>query len=71
MAEHIEGHLPCVKDGHHTCQRPSGRACIDCGAPAGTRWGPYWCPDCDSRRLARISAQFDDILAAISEGDGR
>ena len=45
----------------HTCARPSGRQCLDCGAPAGTRWGPGWCPDCDVRRLDRITDQFDEI----------
>ncbi len=46
---------------HNTCARPSGRQCFDCGAPAGTRWGPYWCPDCDVKRLDRITAQMERI----------
>lgn len=49
----------------HTCAQPSGRACVDCGAPAGTPWGPYWCPTCDVTRLDRIAAGFRDVLAAF------
>lgn len=62
-------HPQCWRSDHyeHTCQRPSGRACIDCGAPAGTRWGPYWCPDCDVVRLDRISDQFEQIAAEFKE----
>lgn len=47
---------------HTACVRPSGRACIDCGAPAGTLWGPYWCPACDVIRLDRIGRNLDALL---------
>lgn len=49
------------------CQEPSGRDCIDCGKPAGTLWGPYWCPDCDVKRLDKISASLDSILADMQQ----
>jgi hypothetical protein len=45
----------------HDCHEPSGRACIDCGASAGTPWGPYWCPPCDVARLDRIGASLAEI----------
>jgi len=45
----------------HHCQKPSGRACISCGSPAGTAWGPYWCPECDAIRLDRISESLESI----------
>lgn len=45
----------------HSCAVPSNRPCIDCGAPAGTLWGPYWCPPCDVIRLDRISANLNDL----------
>ena len=49
----------------HACHQPSGRMCVEgCGRPAGTPWGPYWCPECDVARLDRISAS----LEAIAEG---
>lgn len=45
----------------HVCQRPSGHECIEpgCHAPAGTAWGPLWCPEHDQERLDRISGQLD------------
>ena len=60
-------HSVCwTKEGYkHRCQRPSGRRCIDCGEPAGTLWGPIWCPDCDVIRLGNVSAGFAAIEAAI------
>ena len=42
----------------HHCHEPSGRACLWCGAPAGTPWGPLLCPDCDVKRLDKISASL-------------
>lgn len=51
-----KSHPKCWGPDGHVCQQPSGRACIDCGKPAGTFWGPYWCPDCDVKRLDGISA---------------
>lgn len=40
---------------------PSGKACVECGKPAGTPWGPYFCPDCDDVRLARIDKGMREI----------
>lgn len=53
----------CWQGDHyvHVCQKPSGRPCVDCGKPAGTLWGPAFCPDCDVLRLERLVAQFDAI----------
>jgi len=54
-------HPNCVNE--HVCQRPSGRHCDvrGCDQPAGTLWGPYWCPEHDKERLDRISASFAEI----------
>lgn len=52
----------------HVCQVPSGRACVDCGAPAGTWWGPCWCPDCDVARLDRIFVSLDEIRSQLGAG---
>lgn len=49
---------------HHTaCLKPSGRTCIEvgCDEPAGTRWGPYWCPAHDVARLDRVGASLQSI----------
>ena len=63
-------HQMCQDAGRHVCQKPSGRTCIepDCSKDAGTRWGPYWCPDCDKRRLDRISASMETLLATPTDG---
>lgn len=45
---------------------PSGKECVDCGEPAGTPWGPYFCPDCDDKRLDRISASLKQIDAGFA-----
>jgi hypothetical protein len=50
----------------HVCQVPSGRKCVDCGEPAGTKWGPYWCPDCDKKRLDRVTANLDSIMGGLA-----
>lgn len=50
----------------HRCHEPSGRPCVDCGKPAGTPWGPLWCPDCDVIRLDRVSAQLAGIRASVT-----
>ena len=56
-------HLDCTPEKGHVCQVPSGRVCDvgGCGEPAGTHWGPYWCPDHDAERIDRISASLRDI----------
>lgn len=50
---------------YHVCEVPSGRVCIEheCEQPAGTLWGPMWCPDHDQIRLERVSAQMKGLLA--------
>ena len=53
-------HPECWQGDHyeHSCHEPSGRSCVECGAPAGTPWGPYFCPECDVVRLDRIEANL-------------
>lgn len=53
----------------HTCQRPSGRVCVEpgCTQPAGTIWGPLWCPDHDRERLDRITDQLEAIADQFTE----
>lgn len=38
MTDQTRSHPMCWRGDHyeHDCARPSGRTCIDCGAPAGT-----------------------------------
>lgn len=39
----------------------TGEVCIEpgCTNPAGTAWSPYWCYDCNVKRIDRINRQFD------------
>ena len=61
-SEHLTGHPPCERRGHQDCAEPSGRSCIEgCGRAAGTHWGPYYCPDCDSVRMDRITKQLEAL----------
>lgn len=60
-------HFDCQGPQGHICQEPSGRPCVDCGSPAGTWWGPHWCPDCDQRRLDRCTAQLESIASDLAE----
>jgi len=55
-------HPNCIP--FHVCQKPSGRTCVEegCDLPAGTLWGPFWCPRHDQERLDRISASLEDLL---------
>ncbi len=61
-------HRDCwTGDGYeHDCHKPSGRTCLDCDQPAGTPWGPYWCPPCDVIRLDRISTSLGSMLADLN-----
>lgn len=60
-------HPKCHTERGHVCQKPSGRMCDEtpCAEPAGTLWGPYWCPAHDEERLDRITASLEDIAASF------
>lgn len=53
-------HRMCSEANGHQCQKPSGRTCVErgCAEPAGTLWGPLWCPDHDAERLDRVGAEL-------------
>ena len=61
-------HPNCVRPDGHTCQKPSGRVCYEkgCNEPAGTSWGPYWCPEHDAERLDRITGQLTELMGGAS-----
>jgi Zn finger protein HypA/HybF involved in hydrogenase expression len=60
-----DAHPKCQGEAGHICQQPSGRTCVDCDQPAGTLWGPMWCPGCDEKRLNRVSASLEAALASL------
>ena len=59
-----KSHPKCHTEAGHVCAVPSGRACYvkGCPEPAGTRWGPHWCPQHDMERLDRVSGQMQELV---------
>lgn len=59
-----EAHQQCVDAGEHVCLEPSGRNCVEpgCSEPAGTWWGPLWCPRHDKERIDRISNSLEQMF---------
>lgn len=42
-----------------------------CDNEAGTPWTPLWCPECDEKRKAAISASLNEMLADLkAKGSG-
>lgn len=64
-------HPNCHGPEGHVCAQPSGRTCREqeCQKPAGTLWGPLWCPGCDEERLDRISASLNALTKAFAAKD--
>jgi hypothetical protein len=62
-------HPNCQGPGGHVCQVPSNRLCYEpeCVEPAGTLWGPHWCPEHDQDRIERIGRQMQDLQSALGE----
>ena len=64
-----DSHAKCQTSRGHICQEPSGRTCVEpgCDEPAGTWWGPLWCPEHDKERLDRCTAGLEAALAALTD----
>jgi len=41
----------------------TGKECITegCHNPAGTAWGPYWCFECNVKRIEKIDKAFKKL----------
>jgi len=41
----------------------TGKECIEngCKNPAGTAWSPFWCVDCNIKRIDRVTEQLGEI----------
>jgi len=37
-----------------------------CNNPAGTKWSPYWCEECNKARLEHISKRFEEIAIRLA-----
>lgn len=42
---------------------------VTCDAPGGGRWSPYFCAECDPRRVEHISIQFEKLKMTFSDED--
>lgn len=42
----------------------TGKECIKlgCNKLAGTAWSPFWCFECNVKRIDKINKQFETIL---------
>ena len=42
----------------------TGEECIedDCSNPAGTAWSPWWCFECNVKRIKRIDTQLTGLI---------
>lgn len=38
-----------------------------CPNPPGTPWTPAWCSECDERRRARLSQQFQSLVDGLRD----
>jgi len=38
-----------------------------CANPAGTKWSPYWCEECNKRRMEHITKQLNKIAVKLQE----
>jgi hypothetical protein len=36
-----------------------------CTKPPGGKWSPYWCPECDEKRMAHLDRQMKKLGAAF------
>lgn len=47
----------------------TGKPCIEpgCGRPAGTAWSPYWCFECNVKRIKRIDHQLEMLIRQLEE----
>jgi hypothetical protein len=49
-------------DDGNSARYHTGKLCIEgCGRPAGTQWSPYWCFECNVKRIKRITRELRDI----------
>jgi len=47
----------------------TGKLCIECGKrPAGTAWSPYFCFECNVKRIKRIDEQLKQIKKKLLYG---
>ena len=57
------------KDEGHGSKYHTGKKCIekDCNNHAGTRWSPYWCKECNIKRMDNITKNFEEFANYLGE----
>jgi len=45
----------------------TGKVCIEhgCNNPAGTAWSPYWCVECNIKRMDGITKSLEKIMESF------
>jgi hypothetical protein len=47
------------------------RKCGMCGKlTTGGKWSPYFCPECDEKRMAHLNKQFGEIEKYLQKSRG-
>jgi hypothetical protein len=59
--------VDAYKDPHdegNSAKYHAGKECIEegCSKPAGTAWSPYWCFECNVKRIERVNKGFARAL---------
>ena len=57
-------HYKNIEDEGNSKKYHTGKLCIEgCGRPAGTAWSPYWCFECNVKRMNRINEGFERLIS--------
>ena len=56
-------------DKGNSAKYHTGKPCVEagCNNAAGTAWSPYWCFECNVKRIDGINKSFDKMLAAFEK----
>jgi hypothetical protein len=58
-------------DEGNSAKYHTGKLCIEgYGRPAGTYWSPYWCQECNAKRINDISEKLNEIEARYLRREG-
>lgn len=62
LEKHMDPNHEYNSSTYHTRKK-----CIEdgCDKPAGTAWSPYWCWECHSKRLNRITGNLIEAINSL------
>jgi len=68
MSEKIQGYNDPEHEGN-SAKYHTGEICITpgCRNPAGTAWSPFWCFQCNVKRIDRIGNNLEKLVAALGK----